>query len=217
MRLKPSKLQDGANSARSDDISRIRANLASWLNKRCGSDPLDPEDRVNRGLQHDVCGKLLCPIDFNWDDLDIRAAIRNGTSASNINDSFFLRCLYQNDTGNPEDLQHGFLRNILLRKMNGKVTGRSIAYTAVILVFNLTDAVQWTECHNGFDFRAFYEFIVDYFEDPRDNSSRQRVKALLQFWNRSVFPGRVATGDTRASSKRLASQCSSGDSMQTTL
>ncbi|KAJ3560614.1 hypothetical protein NP233_g10720 [Leucocoprinus birnbaumii] len=95
--------------------------------------------------------------------------------------------------------------------MNGKVTGRSIAYTAVILVFNLTDAVQWTECHNGFDFRAFYEFLVDYFEEPQDASSRRHVNALLQYWNKSVFPNRVTGGDTRASTRRMALQRSGGD------
>ena len=27
---------------------------------------LDPEDRANRGIQHDLCGFLLCPIEFDW-------------------------------------------------------------------------------------------------------------------------------------------------------
>lgn len=29
---------------------------------------LNPEDCKDRGLQNDVMGRLLCPIDFDWDD-----------------------------------------------------------------------------------------------------------------------------------------------------
>ncbi len=27
-----------------------------------------PEERTGRGLQNDMTGRLLCPIEFDWDD-----------------------------------------------------------------------------------------------------------------------------------------------------
>lgn len=80
-----------------------------------------------------------------------------------------------------------------LLNMDGKVSGRSIAYAAVLLVFNLTDATQWSESYNSFSFVAFYNFLVDYFEEFRNDSSKKRVNTLLSWWNRQVFPQHVAT------------------------
>ncbi|KAF5352006.1 hypothetical protein D9756_007505 [Leucocoprinus leucothites] len=245
-------LQEGANAARSDDINRIKADLAFYLNKRIGAaDPLSPRSRVNRGLQHDVCGRLLTPIEVDWDDLEVRASIRNGTESFNINNSFYLRCLYPNGMGDANNAEDGFLRGGLLimayrsifmsltrrkseldnsieggdqatallnrnmmqqtftrasvastLRMDGKATGRSIAYVATILVFNLTDAARWRKTYNGFNFQAFYNFLVDYFENVPDNASRRQasVNSLLTYWNGMIFP------DPHASYKKLQAQ-----------
>ena len=50
------------------------------------------------------------------------------------------------------------------------------------LVFNLTDASQWTHVHNNFNFMDFYNFLVDYFEEERSAASTRRVQDLLQWW-----------------------------------
>ncbi len=87
--------------------------------------------------------------------------------------------------------------------MEGKVTPRAIAYVATIvsgsyflcsvadstvwkLVFNLTDAIQWTEVYNEFSFRSLYNFIVDYFEDTSylDSFAKERNDNLLKWWNK---------------------------------
>ncbi|KAF9046647.1 hypothetical protein BJ165DRAFT_1527721 [Panaeolus papilionaceus] len=78
--------------------------------------------------------------------------------------------------------------------MNGVVTPRSIAYAAVLLAFNLTDAVQWVEQYNNFSYRALWEFIVDFFEAPaEDDDDTKKVQDLLAWWNRQVFPQHTAT------------------------
>ena len=68
-----SQLLDGANNARSDDISRVKSGIASLLNTRPGGTrpdpPLDQDTRDGRGLQNDLTGRLLCPIKYDWDDL----------------------------------------------------------------------------------------------------------------------------------------------------
>lgn len=78
---------------------------------------LNPDSRANRGIQHDATGKLLCPIDFDWDDPTIRARLRNCEEGYDINSSYFLRCLYQSGTGNINDVEDGFLKSGLLVKV----------------------------------------------------------------------------------------------------
>ena len=66
-----SQLQEGANDARSSDVSRVKSAVADWLNERI-SDPdqprLDRTSREGRGIQNDVAGRLLCSISLDWND-----------------------------------------------------------------------------------------------------------------------------------------------------
>ncbi|KAF9058033.1 hypothetical protein BJ165DRAFT_1521357 [Panaeolus papilionaceus] len=247
-----SQIQKGANDARSDDLRRVKEELGNWLNSDFSPPvPFSVRSRADRGLQNDITGRLLCPIEYNWEDDDIRAKIRDGSIS--IADDLFLVCLYPKGRGVPEDIEKGFLRSRLLVKtycaiftsptsseefedvetedgpsrrkikktikkatksnvaailhMSGNVTPRSIAYAAVMLVFNLTDATQWTETYNGFNFRTLWNFIVDYFEETPDDASANRVKALLKWWNKQVFPQHVSvSADSRKARKKLALQ-----------
>ncbi|KAJ3574155.1 hypothetical protein NP233_g1950 [Leucocoprinus birnbaumii] len=182
------KLESGINSSRTDDNSHMKWKVAGWINNAFKpQDHLKLKSCSNRGLQHNVCGRLLTPIEVDWDDLDICEAIRSGTSDFNINESYFLHCFYPDGQVDPNNVEHNFLHSCWLllafhaifispsvdeddytktsedepphKKhkcsahseasksnvasrigMNGRVTGCAIAYTAVILVFNLTDA-----------------------------------------------------------------------------
>ena len=69
--LSSQQLQRGADSARSDDLNRIRACIADWLNAARVRPEilLDPNCRQNRGIQHDVTGQLLCPAEYDWNNL----------------------------------------------------------------------------------------------------------------------------------------------------
>jgi hypothetical protein len=67
------KLQTGANDARSDDTSRLKIVVAEWLNSRTPSSStsytrLTAKGKDERGINHDITGRLLCPIDYEWDD-----------------------------------------------------------------------------------------------------------------------------------------------------
>ncbi|KAF8867594.1 hypothetical protein BD779DRAFT_1685585 [Infundibulicybe gibba] len=218
------KLQDGANGARSDDIRRIKEEVGNWINQ--GYAPqvlLDPKTRYNRGLQHDICGKLLTPLS----SIGITPRFAQAYAVA-----------WKDGHATPSDIEHLFLRSRLLLQtycaiftspssaegfddetkatknnvatllnMDGRVTGRSIAYAAVLLVFNLTDAHQWKDVYNGSNFVAFYNFLVDYFEDTPDATSKMRVNSLLAWWNQQIFPHHVgASTDPRSSHKRLAAQ-----------
>ncbi|KAF9474972.1 hypothetical protein BDN70DRAFT_936263 [Pholiota conissans] len=246
------KLEAGANSARSDDIKRVKEDIAAWINKEYKPVQfLERASRDNRGLQHDVCGRLLTPIMFNWDDLEVRANIQGSKEGFIINSNYYLRCLYPKGDFDVNRIERNLLRGKLLvycsiftspssaegiddedegeelgpaRKkqksaratkscvasllnMDGKVTGRSIAYAAVLMVFNLTNAVSWTETYNNFSFIGFYNFLVDYFEEERSANSTRRVKELLEWWNDQVFPEHVASmGDSDESRELLLTQ-----------
>jgi hypothetical protein len=68
-----SQLQSGATDARSDDTTRLKASVAEWLNSRKPTETqarLSSKKKSERGICNDVTGRLLCPIDFDWDDLE---------------------------------------------------------------------------------------------------------------------------------------------------
>jgi len=65
------QLQKGANDGRSDDIRRVKEEVTVWINQACSpSVPLNPKNRDNCGLQNNFTGRLLCPIEHSWDDLE---------------------------------------------------------------------------------------------------------------------------------------------------
>lgn len=88
--------------------------------------------------------------------------------------------------------------------LNSHVTPRSIAYAATQvcfyylawlsfihfickLLFSLNTASDWVHQHAGFHYPSFYNFIVDFFEEAQDMSSKKSVDDLLQWWNQYVF------------------------------
>ena len=130
-------MEKGASDARGDDLFSIRGQLATWLNRLepVPQPLLDPDDRANRGLQHDLCGFLLCPIEFDWKDeryvhhiiivialtvttvTSVRAKIRACEPGYDIMTSFFIRALYKGFKGSTNDYERGFLRSSLLLKV----------------------------------------------------------------------------------------------------
>ncbi|GAV99753.1 hypothetical protein LENED_001233 [Lentinula edodes] len=90
--------------------------LANWLNFRPLPSRADPlllnHSRELRGFKHDLTGRLLCPIEHDWNNTVVRSKIRNKEIKTNT--SFFIRAFYQNEEGNPNDVEDGFLRGTLL-------------------------------------------------------------------------------------------------------
>ncbi|KAJ3514959.1 hypothetical protein NMY22_g14577 [Coprinellus aureogranulatus] len=109
----------GYSNAQSDDISKLKTAVGNWLNEWSDPSishiPLKTTSREGRGLQHDLCGKLLCPIDINWNDLEVREKVRSCEPGHEL--SMFARALYAGYTGDPAKLQEGYLRSMLLVKV----------------------------------------------------------------------------------------------------
>ena len=53
------------------------------------------------------------------------------------------------------------------------------------LIFALSEAQTWVQEHEGYQFSALYDFIIDFFEAPDlGPKAKERTKALLAWWNR---------------------------------
>jgi hypothetical protein len=65
------KLRKGADGARGDDTALLKKSVVTWMTQLfdAPNPPLDPEIKSNRGLNHDDTGRLLCPSEFDWQDL----------------------------------------------------------------------------------------------------------------------------------------------------
>ncbi|KAF9778115.1 hypothetical protein BJ322DRAFT_1214801 [Thelephora terrestris] len=113
------RLLDCANNARSDDTARVKPIIANLLNNRANNPanpPLDLDTREARGLQNDFTGRLLCPIMYDWEDPAVRAKVRDCSDGHNASNNYWLRCLYEGEKGDPEDVEKGFLKSALLVK-----------------------------------------------------------------------------------------------------
>ncbi|KAF9501633.1 hypothetical protein BDN71DRAFT_1500672 [Pleurotus eryngii] len=236
------KLEFGASQGRSEDVFALKEAVADFINADLptGNPRVGREDRVGRGFAHKVTGHLLCPIQYDWHDPEVRQKVQELHEAYPTHSSYFVNCLYKSNKGDPEHLEEGFLRNGLLVKVylyiffshsssaqlsisdieNDKnfatcqskakkatkksvgqqlglisVTPRTIAYAAVLLHFSLSPAKFWDLEFNDFSYEAFYNNIVDYLEDPGDDDEAvAEVKAVIDWWNRRVFPAGTGRG-----------------------
>ena len=64
------QLRKGANGACGDDAANLKKEVVDWIQHLYG--PLDPSIspalKSDHGLEHDVTGGLLCPVEYDWGD-----------------------------------------------------------------------------------------------------------------------------------------------------
>ncbi|KAG2737341.1 hypothetical protein P692DRAFT_201733363, partial [Suillus brevipes Sb2] len=108
-------LKKGADAARGDDTSSLKDLVAGWVNQEFRPSPLiRPDDKHSRGFSSDVCGKLLCPSEWDWDQTRVKAGIRDRTTEFIVSENSWPLFMYENYTVNPENLEEGFLKSKLL-------------------------------------------------------------------------------------------------------
>ncbi|KAF8426516.1 hypothetical protein L210DRAFT_3420611, partial [Boletus edulis BED1] len=83
--------------------------------------PLDPPIsstlKSDRGLEHDVTGRLLCPVEYNWDDPDVRKNIRERHPEFLVTEDSWPRFLYDTQhVFNPDNIEKGLFRSTFLLK-----------------------------------------------------------------------------------------------------
>ncbi|KAJ2936109.1 hypothetical protein H1R20_g988, partial [Candolleomyces eurysporus] len=111
-------LQRGAENARAEDTYKVSVvcvpqSVNSFTGDRRPNPPLN-ESRENRGLKHDVCGFLLCPVELDWDDPEVCGHVRDYEAGFELGPT--ARALYSDYTGNPKNIDAGYLKSKLLVK-----------------------------------------------------------------------------------------------------
>ncbi|KAG1811596.1 hypothetical protein EV424DRAFT_1542475 [Suillus variegatus] len=109
------KLKRGADSARGDDMGTLKELVASWVNVEYHPTPLiKTNDKHYRGFANNACGKLLCLAEWSWEDLVIRAGIRDRTTAFIVSENSWPLFMYQNYEADSDDLEHNLMKSKLL-------------------------------------------------------------------------------------------------------
>lgn len=63
------KLRQGADAARGDNTSKLKNLVADWINHDLKPNaPVNPEDKHCRRFINDACGRLLCPMELDWNN-----------------------------------------------------------------------------------------------------------------------------------------------------
>ncbi|TEB29586.1 hypothetical protein FA13DRAFT_1710852 [Coprinellus micaceus] len=112
------KLQQGANNARSNNVNKLKPAITHWVNALLTTSTshlaVDPGDRSACGLQHNKCGELLSPIEHDWSDPGVWAKIQSCEEGYEL--SMFAWALYAGYSGDASKLEAGYLKSPLLLK-----------------------------------------------------------------------------------------------------
>ncbi|KAG2122198.1 hypothetical protein BD769DRAFT_1671054 [Suillus cothurnatus] len=230
------KLKKGADAACGDDTSSLKELVSTWVNEEFRPSPLiKPNDKQLRGFTSDVCRKLLCPAEWDWNDDRVKAGIRDRTSDYIVSENSWPMFTYENYKINRDNLEEGFLKSKLLvlafkaiftspssaKEVDGdgdgadllentrrarrksdqtkvktcvasiinmrKVTPRAIAYVVCQVRFALSSVSSWRTVDGDFDYEAFWNSIVDFFEDVPGPVVQRRMSKLLEWWTRKIF------------------------------
>lgn len=66
------QLRKGEAGARGDDAANLTPVIVSWIGalfEHASHIALIPTLKTDRGFEHELTGRLLCPVDYNWDDV----------------------------------------------------------------------------------------------------------------------------------------------------
>ncbi|KAG1736177.1 hypothetical protein EDD22DRAFT_787567 [Suillus occidentalis] len=205
------KLKKGADAARGDDTSSLKELVAMWVNQDFRLPPLvKPNDKHLRSFASDICRKLLCPAEWDWNSNHMKAGIRNRTSDYIISENSWPMFTYENYTINRDNLEEGFLKSKLLvlafkaiftlpssaKEVDGDSDGADIIENnrraqrksdQTKVHFALSSVTSWCTVDSDFNYEAFWNNIVDFFEDTPGPAMRRRMDKLLEWWTRKIF------------------------------
>ncbi|KAG1860358.1 hypothetical protein F4604DRAFT_1588542, partial [Suillus subluteus] len=209
------KLKKGADAARGDNTSTLKDLVAAWVNQDFRpSHLLRPDEKQSRGFAHEVCGKLLCPAEWDWDNDHVKAGIRDRTSEYIVSENSWPWFLYENYSSNPSNLKHGLFKSkILVQAFKATFTSPSSAREAegdgdgadilennrrarralsqvkvkTCVHFALSGVTSWRTVDSDFDYEMFWNNIVDFFENVPGPVAQCRVTQLLEWWTRKIF------------------------------
>ncbi|KAG2117683.1 hypothetical protein BD769DRAFT_1390799 [Suillus cothurnatus] len=108
-------LKKGADAARGDNTSSLKELVTGWVNQEfCPAPLIKTNDKYSCGFVNDICGKLLCPAEWDWNQNNVKVSIRDRTSEYIVSENSWPLFLYENYRVNSNDLKEGFLKSKLL-------------------------------------------------------------------------------------------------------
>ncbi|KAJ3494462.1 hypothetical protein NMY22_g20071 [Coprinellus aureogranulatus] len=209
----------GITSARSDDTKSLKVAVVDWItpSNEFLSPPLHRNVKSDRGFFHPRTGELLCPVNYNWSDPQVRRDLKSGKVVPS--GDMWPRFLFKNYEYNPEDPWDGLLRSSLLVKAykhvftspssvyskdgvtkstkssNARIHGMtsvtipSIAYIATQIRFALSSGSVFSRTDKATDSEFFYNLIIEVLEDPDEYVE---VVELLRWWNQFALIGKYS-------------------------
>ncbi|KZP27750.1 hypothetical protein FIBSPDRAFT_730502, partial [Athelia psychrophila] len=112
------QLSKGADMARGDDTSTLKAMIIVWVHELFGpSVPgLITTCKDGRGFYNVHTERLLCPGEYDWDSEEARTAICAGDEEFVVTAESWPRFCYANFSYDPEDVDEGLWQSALMVK-----------------------------------------------------------------------------------------------------
>jgi len=232
-------LRKGASGARGDDTKSLKGNILDWIIPKGQSlnPPLYRNQKIDRGFHHERTGSLLCPVDLDWSIQDVKDKLKSGEIV--VTGDRWPIFLYANSEYDPDDPWNGLLRNNILvnafkyvftspssvdkepkatRSGNARLhnmtrtTAGSIAYIATQVRFALSSSSVFSRTDITTDSERFYNSLLEILDDPAET---KEVQALLNWWDRQIFPNFITVqrpgSSSWASAKIRAKRAASGE------
>ncbi|KAH6870863.1 hypothetical protein BKA70DRAFT_1451663 [Coprinopsis sp. MPI-PUGE-AT-0042] len=207
------EIQIGTNASRADDTKGLKPAVIDWITQNGVPEQTPPLRRTakrGRGFEGDTTGRLLCPIGVDWDDPKQRELLRNHELV--VTGAQWPHCMYEGEAFDSEDPWKGLLKNDLLvktfkfiflspssvegdrtatRSGNARIHGMtsvtraSLAYVAMQLRFALSSTGIFARGDEETGSEMFYNSLLEFLEDPEE---KVEAEALLDWWNRNIFP-----------------------------
>ncbi|KAG1902760.1 uncharacterized protein F5891DRAFT_978255 [Suillus fuscotomentosus] len=121
----------------------------------------------------DICGALLCPTEWDWNNDHMNAGICDQTSNYIVSENSWLMFTYEGYKINCDNLEGSFLKSKLLVLISWLASN-----------FCMAGISSWYTVDGDFDYEAFWNNIVEIFEDVPGPTVQQRMNRLLEWQTR---------------------------------
>ncbi|KIK73736.1 hypothetical protein PAXRUDRAFT_20542 [Paxillus rubicundulus Ve08.2h10] len=112
------QLRKGADGARGDNTASLKQDVVVWLTDLFHpiEPPLRSTTKDDRGLVHDITGKLICPAEYNWVLQSVKDKVHNRDPLYLVTAHSWPLFLYENYVFDQTDAEQGLFCSTLLVK-----------------------------------------------------------------------------------------------------
>ncbi|KIM62962.1 hypothetical protein SCLCIDRAFT_24554 [Scleroderma citrinum Foug A] len=171
-------LNKAADSAHSDDTAGLKTAVVDWLMsiKPTPELALESHRKDGRGFYHNTTSRLICPMEYDWSNVQHRANIRGFDADYTVTTDSWPRFLYKSEQYDPNNPVKGLFRNDLLVQ----------AFKHIFTSPSLTDSINDIDQEEG----TSMEPLPKRQKGLSEKRTRAHVAALLGM--KSVDPRAIA-------------------------